>query len=310
MKRIGILSLGAFAPPKRLTNADLERTVDTTDEWIVRRTGIRERRIAEGMNASDLAVEAARACLAGRAERPDLVVASSSTAETSCPYQASRIAHALALESPAAFDVNAACSGLVYSLAIASSLMRSGPFRRALVTAGEKMSLFTDYTDRTSCILFGDGGAAALLTDEGWEHELTDWELGCEPWGAELVRMGDRQGNPNFWQDGKQVFKFAVQTLERVLGILRTRAGLAPGDRYFVVPHQANLRVAEAVAEQTGLPMERFVMNVQRYGNTSSASIGLALEEAAREGRFRAGDTVFLIGFGGGLSWAGATLKW
>jgi 3-oxoacyl-[acyl-carrier-protein] synthase-3 len=311
MKPLGLLSIGAYAPEQRLTNQDLERMVDTTDDWIVRRTGIHERRIApKDVFASDLAAEAARSCLSKVSVRPDLLVSSSSTAETSTPYQASKIAHKLELANLAAFDINAACSGLIYGMTVAASLIRAGSHHRALVTAGEKMSQFTDYTDRSSCVLFGDGGAAVLLADEGFEHELIDTELGCDPSGSDLVRMGDRFGHPLFWQDGKKVFKFAVHTLNGLVDRLLERAQLTDKDRYFVIPHQANLRMMESVAEQRGLPMDRFVMNIQRYGNTSSASIGIALEEAWREGRFQKGDHVLLVGFGGGLSWAGATIRW
>lgn len=311
MSGIGLLSIGAFVPERKLTNLDLEKMVDTTDEWIVQRTGIRERRIAsEGMNASDMAAEAARNCLQGRGVSPNLLIASCATGERNCPYQASIIANKLDLSGLAAFDINAACSGLVYGIAIATSMMKSGGIRYGLLTASEKMSAFTDYSDRASCILFGDGAAAILLASEGWEHEIVATELGCDPSGSDFVTMGAREGDPHFWQDGGKVYLFAVDTLARMIRTLREKAGLAEGQSFYVVPHQANLRIAQCVSERTGIPMERFVMNIERYGNTSSASIGLALEEAWRTDRFKKGDYIFLIGFGGGLSWAGAVLKW
>jgi 3-oxoacyl-[acyl-carrier-protein] synthase-3 len=311
MSGIGLLSIGAFVPQRKLSNHDLATMVDTSDEWIVQRTGIRERRIAASdMNPSDMAAEAAAACLQGVKVRPELLISSSGTGERQCPYQASIIAHRLKLESLAAFDINAACSGLVYGLAIAASMMKSGPYAYGLLTAGEKMSAFTDYTDRASCILFGDGAAAILLSSREYEHEIIATELGCDPSGSGYVTMGAREGDPFFWQDGQKVYVFAMETLIRMIDVLRRKAGLSEHDSFHVVPHQANLRIVQSVSDRTGIPMERFVMNIERFGNTSSASIGLALEEAWRTERFKKGDYVFLIGFGGGLSWAGAVIRW
>ncbi len=310
MKTLGLRSIGAFVPPHKLTNHDLEAMVETTDEWIVQRTGIRERRLAKDLKTSDMAVAAAQACLAGTEVTPDLVIVNSGTAERIYPSQSSIVANRLGLKTSVIFDLNAACSGFVYGLALAESLMQTKGYQNTLIVAGEKMSTFTNYTDRRSCILFGDGAAAVLLTTEGWEHELLATELGSDPSGSDLVTMGARDGDPYFWQDGTKVFKFAVQTLVRMIGRLKEKVGLRDTDAFYVIPHQANLRIVQAVADNLALPMERFVLNIERYGNTSSASIGLALEESWREGRFKKGDTLFLIGFGGGLSWAGAALRW
>jgi 3-oxoacyl-[acyl-carrier-protein] synthase III len=311
MSGIGLLSIGAYVPERKLTNLDLEKMVETTDEWIFQRTGIRERRIAgEGVNPSDMAAEAARNCLNGSDVRPDLLISSSATVERHCPYQASIVANRLKFENLAAFDINAACSGLVYAMAIASSMMQSGGFKYGLLTASEKMSAFTDYTDRASCILFGDGAAAILLASEGYEHEIVATELGCDPSGSDSVTMGARDGAHFFWQDGHQVYMFAQNTMIRMIDLLKKKAGLTDDDEFYVIPHQANLRIAQTVSEKTGIPMDRFVMNIERFGNTSSASIGLALEEAWRTDRFKKGDYVLLIGFGGGLSWAGAVIRW
>jgi 3-oxoacyl-[acyl-carrier-protein] synthase-3 len=311
MSGIGLLSIGAFVPERRLSNHDLATMVDTTDEWIIQRTGISERRIAASdMNPSDMAAEAAAMCLKDVTARPELLIASSGTGERQCPYQASIIANRLELGPLAAFDINAACSGLVYGLAIAASMMKSGPYAYGLLTAGEKMSAFTDYTDRKSCILFGDGAAAILLASKDYEHEIIATELGCDPSGSGYVTMGAREGDHFFWQDGQKVYVFAMETLIRMIDILKLKAGLAAHESFYVVPHQANLRIVQAASDRTGIPMDRFVMNIERYGNTSSASIGLALEEAWRTGRFKKGDYVFLIGFGGGLSWAGAVIRW
>jgi 3-oxoacyl-[acyl-carrier-protein] synthase-3 len=311
MKKIGISSIGAFVPEHKLTNFDLEKIVDTTDGWIVQRTGIRERRIApEGMNPSDMAYEAAKKCLEGQDLKPELFIASCESAETILPYQASIIGKKLNLGNLPAFDINAACSGLVYGIALASSMMQTYGYKTGLVTAGEKMSAFTNYKDRQSCILFGDGASALLLSSENVEHEIVAVEIGCDTSGSDHVKMGARTGDPFFWQDGKRVFKFAIETISRLIDTLKEKAGLKDTDSFYVVPHQANLRMMQAVAENKNIPMERFVMNIERLGNTASASIGLALEEAWMAGRFKKGDNIFLIGFGGGLSWGGAVLKW
>ncbi len=311
MKNIGLLSIGAFVPQPKLTNQDLEKMVDTTDDWIVQRTGIRERRIAPpGMHASDMAFEAARNCLAGRGIIPDLIIASCETGEIACPYQASIVAHRLNFNSLAAFDINAACSGLVYGMAVAGSLMKTAGYTHSLVTAGEKMSLFTNYHDRKTCILFGDGASALLLSSEAWEHEIIATELGCDASGSDYVKMGSRDGDPYFWQDGQKVFKFAVRAIGHLIGRLQEKAGFTEDEPFFIIPHQANLRITQAVSDNLNIPMERFIMNIDHYGNTSSASIGLALEESWRGDRFKKGDHVFLIGFGGGLSWAGAAIRW
>lgn len=304
-------AIGACVPDAKLTNHDLEKMVETSDEWIVQRTGIRERRIApKGVHASDMAVAAARDCLLHAPVSPELLVSSCGTAERSCPYQASIVASRLGLKNLAAFDINAVCSGLIYGLAVTRSLMQTGGYKQGLLTAGEKMSSMTNYQDRRSCILFGDGAAALLLSAENWEHELLAVELGCDPGGSDYVRMGAREGDPYFWQDGPKVFKFGVQTISRMLDVLKEKTGCAGSGGYYIIPHQANLRMVQAVSDLRGIPMDRFIMNIDRFGNTSSASIGLALEEAWRTNRFQKGDYVFLIGFGGGLSWGAAALRW
>jgi len=311
MNKIGLRAIGAFVPPQTLTNQDLEKMVDTTDDWIVRRTGIRERRIApKDLRPSEMACAAAQNCLAGLALAPELVVNSSGTGERISPYQASLVANRLNLKNPAAFDINAACSGFIYGLAVAASLMKTAGYAHALVTACEKMSDFTDYRDRRSCILFGDGAASVLLSAENWEHELIATELGSDPSGAEYVKMGDREGDHFFWQDGARVFKFAVNKVNRLIDRFKTEFGLTGSQNFYVVPHQDNLRIVQAVATAQGIPLERFVMNIVKYGNTSSASVGLALEEAWKNHRFQKGDFIFLIAFGGGLSWAGAVIRW
>ena len=311
MKKVGIVAAGSYVPARILTNADLEKMVDTTDEWITSRTGVKERHItSEDEHASDLAVQAARDCLAQTSYRPNLLIASSSTAEKSCPYQASIVAHRLNLTNLAAFDLNAACSGLVYSLAVGWSLMQTQGYDDVLITAGEKLSRYVDYTDRASCILFGDAGAALFLSTRQPEHEILTVELGADPAGSNLVIMGGQDEEFYFRQDGRNVFKFAVEKMGELIDLLKLRTGITDQDRYFIIPHQANRRIFEAVAKNKGIPLECFISNIANYGNTSSASIGLALKEAWHQGRFTKGDILMLIGFGGGLSWAAAAIRW
>lgn len=311
MKKVGLAAVGAYAPEEKLTNADLEKMVETTDEWITTRTGIKERRIApENVYTSDLAVKAARDCLGNLNINPDLLISSTATAEKRCPYQASIIAKQLQLQNLPAFDLNAACSGLVYSLAVSYSLLQTGSYKNALITAAEKMTMFTDYTDRTSCILFGDGASAVLLSTEETEHEILEFELGSDASGSDLVVMGGPADDFYFRQDGKNVFKFAVNKMGEIIEIFKRRLGLKNNNEFYVIPHQANYRIIEAVARDKDLKLERFISNIDKYGNTSSASIGLALKEAWEEKRFKKGDYLFLIAFGGGLSWAGAAVRW
>ncbi len=313
MSAIRIVGLGAAAPEKRLTNADLEKMVDTSDAWITERTGIKERRIAgDGVESHDLAVEAARRCLDGAAHKPDLLVSSTCTPGRLCPYQASVVANRLGLKDLAAFDLNAACSGMIYGLGLARGLMQSSPatYRSALITAAEKMSKLTDYRDRNTCILFGDAASALLLASEGQGPELLHVELGIDPTGSDLVRMGGSGDEYYFRQEGRQVFRFAVTIMAQLIDRMLERCGLTPQDSYHLVPHQANGRMLASVAQSKGIPPERLHINIDRYGNTSSASIGLALDESRRERRFKDGDIVLLVGFGGGLSFGAAALRW
>jgi 3-oxoacyl-[acyl-carrier-protein] synthase-3 len=310
-KKVGIAAIGSYVPEQILSNADLEKMVETTDEWITTRTGIKERRLAgEGVYSSDLATEAARDCLAQTGLTPDLLISSCATTEYKLPYQASIVANRMGLSGLPAFDLNVACSGMVYSMAVAYSMIQAGPYRNGLVTAAEKMSNFVDYKDRSSCILFGDGGSALLLSAENPEHEILSFELGTDAAGHKSVIMGGPGPEHFFWQDGKNLFKFAANKMAELVRILKERTGHPDNHRLHVIPHQANIRIIEAAIERTGVPAERFVGNIEKYGNTSSASIGLAFKEAALEGRFEKGDIIFLIGFGAGLSWAGTAVRW
>lgn len=313
MKRIVLKSIGAYVPERILTNAELEKMVDTSNEWILERTGIAERHIARPDELTHhMATEATRRCLEGRAEKPDMIISSTCTPGRLCPYQASIVAKSLDLDIKAGFDVNAACSGFVTGLAVARGLMETmgDSYKDVLITASEKMTEYTDYTDRNSCILFGDGAASLLISSEGEGPELEHVEIGIDASGSDYVNLAAQDGNRFFDQDGRRVYRFAVTIMNRMLDRLIEVSGIKDGEPYHVIFHQANLRMMQSVAETRKIPFDRFVTTVEHYGNTSSASIGLTLDKAWKENRFRKGDRVFLIAFGGGLSWAAASLRW
>jgi 3-oxoacyl-[acyl-carrier-protein] synthase-3 len=311
MSKIGISAIGSYVPEKKLTNADLEKMVETTDEWIVSRTGIRERRIApDNIQASDMAIMAAQNCISHAKIKPEIIISSTGTGETNFPFQSSRVAEHFGLTNTAGFDLNAGCSGLIYAISAGFSLMKTFKYNNALITASEKMSYFTDYTDRASCILLGDGASSILLSSRNFEHEILAFDLGMDGTGSNLITLGAREGNRYFWQDGQKVFKFAVKKMCDVINSLKQNIKIGKNSNLFIIPHQANMRIFETVAARTRIPMSNFIINIDRFGNTSSASIGIALDEASKEDRFSRGDIILLIGFGAGLSWAGAAVRW
>lgn len=316
---VGIRGLGAYVPEQILRNADLERMIETSDAWIRDRTGIAERRVAPpGVNASHMGCAAGREAVAaaGLAGRElAFVIASTGTADLSCPSVAARVGRAVGLERGYCFDLNAACSGFVYALTVGASLLRGAGGGHGLVAAAEQVTALTDYRDRTSCILFGDGAGAAVLTTVPPHHRILHTALGADPTGADIITMGGQgcfgtEDRHFVRQDGRKVFRFGVGILERLVREGLGAVGLSVEDRFHVVPHQANLRMIQHVAAKMGIPEERFVTNVQLRGNTSSASIPLALAEAEAGGRFTTGDKVLLVCFGGGLTWGLAVLEW
>jgi 3-oxoacyl-[acyl-carrier-protein] synthase-3 len=310
MKKVSILSIGAYAPEKILSNADLEKMVDTTDQWIFDRTGIRERRIAsDEMDTSEMAYLAAKDCMDRKPVHPDMVISSTCTPERNCPNQASIVSRKLGLKDLFAFDINVACSGFIFAMATAKSLLETMDKKYALITAGEKMSTVIDYKDRASCILFGDGASSVLLgADDPDGHEILSVELGSDPSGADSVTIGGKAGY--FKQDGRSVYKFAVTTLRNMIELMKKRTGITDNNGFWVIPHQANARMMETVAHDMGIAPEKFILNIDKYGNTSSASIGLAWKDVWDTNRFKKGDIIFLIGFGGGLSWGAMAVKW
>lgn len=318
MKEVGIRSLGSFVPERKLTNEDLSKMVDTNDEWIITRTGISERRIAgNDWKTSELSIEAAKVALDRSGLKPEeigFIISSCASPELCCPNQSSMIGKATGV-SGYTFDINAACSGLIYAMSIGETMLKTGQGKHGLITAGEKMTATVDYTDRASCILFGDGASSLVLTTEPPYHRILTHTLGADPTGADLVWLGGQENHGTmdkhyFYQEGRAVFRFAVTTLKTMIPQMMEETGIRPDDRFFIIPHQANLRMMENVAKELEIPMEKFVMNIQTRGNTSSASIGIAMDEAAEEGRFQSGDKLILIGFGGGLTWAAAVVEW
>lgn len=324
MIEVGILGTGSYSPEKVLTNADLEKMVDTSDEWIRTRTGIEERHIMEpGMYTADLAEKAAAKALANagvKAEELDLIIVATVTADTLSPSLACVLQERLGAVNAAAFDVGAGCSGYVYALSIGCNLMRAGMYKKVLVVGAEYLTRFVDWTDRNTCILFGDGAGAAVLGVTEEAGYLVS-ELGADGSGASMLGIfggvhtdaahEDLRGKKmRICMNGKEVFKFAVNTVEESVGKMLAKCGLTAADVALFIPHQANWRIIKTAAKKIGFEDEQVLINVNRYGNTSSASIGIALDEAVREQRLRRGDVVVLAGFGAGLTWATAVFKW
>ena len=324
--RAAIVGVGAYLPDRILSNADLERMVDTSDEWITRRTGIKERRImAPEESTATMATEAGRRACREAGLDPselDLVVVATITPETLCPATACYVQRDLGATKAAAFDVTAACSGFVYGLACARGMIENGQCRNALVIGAEALSRFTDYTDRSSCILFGDGAGAVVLqasTDpdrgvlytvlhadgSGWNYIWTP--AGGSKMPASAQTVADRMHYLRI--RGREVYKFAVEKMQWLLEHCMQAAGLTPQDVDLVVPHQVNIRIIDSATERLGFPREKVFVNIERYGNTSAASIPIALREAIDSGRIRRGSTVLLVAFGAGLTWAGAVVK-
>ena len=320
-----IVGLGMYAPPKSLTNDDLEKMVDTSDSWIMERTGIKLRRIAEPRTAcSDLCLEASRRALADAGMSPseiDIIVVGTCTPDMPLPSTACFLQMKLGAGRAFALDVNAACSGFLYSLSVADAMIRAGRGRKALVVGGEIISSVTDYTDRNTCILFGDGAGAAVLSEcpdgEGVLscHLHSDgnlWELIYAPGGGTVHPYGPEVAENRMHAirlAGNETFKQAVTRMVEVsLEALRqNHAGIS--DIALFVPHQANMRIISAVGKRLGVPEEKVFVNLERYGNTSAASIPIALAEAREQGRFAKGDLVLLASFGAGLTWGAAMLR-
>lgn len=319
MIQTGISAIGISTPQRVLTNFDLEKMVETSDEWIVTRTGIRERRVLEpDEKITDFVVQAAKtACSRSNLapEQMDFIISSTLTPDRISPAQSFEVARDLKANHAFCFDLNAACSGFVYGLAAADSFLKTRQIQAGLVTSGEQITRLADYTDRNTCVLFGDAAAAVVVTNEKPEHLILYTELGAYPDLAEEVIIGgvkdllnESRSNFYFQQNGKTVFRFAVNIIKELYHTVPPKAGLKPEQIRYIIPHQANTRIFDAASKEFSLGKTEFINTIEKYGNTSSASIGLALHDSWD--RFEKGDYILLIGFGGGLSWGAALLEW
>ncbi len=316
LRRAGILGVGSFLPPKIVTNDELAARMDTTDDWIVSRTGIRERRLVEpGVLTSDLAVDAAVRALddAGlTASDLDLVILATSTPDYpgSFPSTAAVVQNLLGAKNAAAFDLGAVCSGFAYALHVAAQMVISGANRRVLVIGAETLSRAINWDDRSTAVLFGDG-AGAVIVGEVAEGGYLGGLLGADGSGGPLLcvsRGGDTPGM--IYQNGKEVYKFAVTMMGEAAAQAVESAGLRLEDVDLLIPHQANIRIIDKAAERMGLPRDKVMVNLDKYGNTSSATIPIALDEAVKTGRVQPGSLLVTVGFGAGLTWAANVVRW
>lgn len=326
LKSVGIVGLGIYVPEKVMTNADWEKLVDTSDEWIRTRTGIQERRYAvEGQGTSDLGVEAAKKALEDAGMKPEeveLIILATCTPDYRAQNASSLIQVKLGAENAAAFDVSAACSGFIYALTVGKSMIQSGMYKNILVVAAESVSRLLNMKDRNTAILFGDGAAAVVLKEVEEGYGIVSSFLGTEGVLDETLRItaggtlhpvtheAIDNGDVYLKMNGQEVFKFAVRALPKATNKALEQAGMKAEDLAMVVPHQANFRIIESAAKRLKLPMDKFYVNLQKYGNTSAASVGLALGEAVQEGKIQKGDMIALTGFGAGLTYGSVILKW
>ncbi len=316
-----ISGTGSYLPEKVLTNADLEKMVETSDEWIAERTGIRKRHIAaDDETTCDLAEAAARQALAAAGiapERIDLIIVATTTPDKVFPSVACLLQQRLGIHGCPAFDIQAVCSGFVYALGVADQFIRNGTARCALIVGADTLSRIIDWTDRGTCVLFGDGAGAVVLEAADAPGILSS-HLHADGRYQELLMVPDgisqgydkvKQGEAYIHMQGREVFKVAVNTLEQIVDETLAANGIGKSEIDWLVPHQANIRIIKATARKLRLPMERVVVTVDEHGNTSAASIPLALDVAVRDGRIRRGDTLLLEAFGGGFTWGAVLLR-
>jgi 3-oxoacyl-[acyl-carrier-protein] synthase-3 len=326
MTRAKITAVGAYAPKRILTNADLEKMVATSDEWIVQRSGIRERHIADETEAtSDLAVKAAQQALERASLTPDdidFIVLGTTSADMQFPSTANFVQYKLGCRKTGSVDVWAACTGSIYSLSIGAQYVQTGKYRRVLAIGAETLSRITDWTDRGTCVLLADAAGAAILEPSADERGIIDTDLYSDGQHWELLYMaggGTRHPASHETVDarmhyvkmkGNELFKVAVRMFEECAARILARHGFTVADVDLFIPHQANLRIIEAAAKRLAFPMERVFLNLDRYGNTGAASLYVALEEAVSAGRLRRGDLVLMAAFGGGVTWGAALMRW
>ncbi|MFN3947057.1 MAG: beta-ketoacyl-ACP synthase III [Aquificaceae bacterium] len=302
-----IQGIGYYVPQKVLTNFDLEKMVDTSDEWITTRTGIKERRIANEESLVDMAYKASLMALEESNTKPeevDLIILATLTPDLSFPASACLLQARLGCHRSFAFDISAACSGFLYGLEIASSMLLSNKAKKVLLVGAEKLSQIVDWTDRATCVLFGDGAGAVVLSEGKGELLASVMRSDGDYWD---ILYAERCGYLKM--KGKELFKLAVRSMAEVCEEVIKRTGVSMEDIDLVVPHQANIRIMQALAEKLNIPMEKVYSNIHKYGNTSAASIPIALYEAKQEGRLKRGDLVLLTAMGGGLTWGASLLR-
>lgn len=325
MEKVGIIGVGEYLPKKVLTNAELEKMVETSDEWIMTRTGIKERRIAaENEAVSDFAIKAAREAIEHAKLKPeeiDIIITATVTGDMPFPSVSCFVQNALGAKNAACFDVAAACAGFVYALSVGQQFISSGTYKNALVIGSEVLSRYTDWTDRGTCVLFGDGAAAAVLAKVDSGGILSTY-LGSDGTKSGLLFIpggGSRSPASHETVDGRmhyvkmqgnELFKIAVTIMADAAQVAIKKAGLECKDIDLVIPHQANIRIIMAMAKKLGLPQEKIYLNIEKYGNMSSASTATALCEAVKEGRVKKGDIILLDAFGAGLVWGACVIEW
>ncbi len=328
MKNVGhtrILGIGSYGPDQVVDNEQLSKTVDTSDEWIRTRTGILERRFAgKDQTTSDLSLQAAKQALENARVLPeeiDLVLVATITPDMAFPSTACILQHKLGLKKVACFDIEAACSGFLYALDVADAMLSSGRYRKALVIGAEKMSSIMDWEDRTTCVLFGDGAGAAVLSKEGEGPELLGFYCGadgsnpsllCQPAGGSAMpaSVESVSGRKHFLKmNGREIFKSAVRVMESSCRLLLDQNNLSIEEIDLIIPHQANMRIVESLSQRLNVPLEKFYCNLDRYGNTSAASIPLALSEAVHSQRIKPNDLCLMVAFGAGLTWSSTLVR-
>lgn len=305
----GIIGIGRFVPENILTNADLEKMVDTSDEWIKSRTGIEERRIADKeTKTSDMAYEAAKKAIANAnitVEDIDLIIVATVTADTPFPSVACTIQEKLGAKKAAAMDLGAACAGFMYGVVTAKQFIEGGAYKNVLVVGVEKLSKITDWEDRNTAVLFGDGAGAAVISQVSEGRGILAFELGADGTGGKHLYQDEY-----IIMNGREVFKFAVRQMGESCVHVLDKAGLSKEDVDLLIPHQANIRIMEASRQRLDLPPEKMTKTINKYGNTSSASIPMAIVEELEAGRIKDDDVIVMVGFGGGLTWGAIALRW
>lgn len=326
MIRGRIIATGSYVPENVIGNQDLERIVETSDDWIMERTGIRERRIVNGLQAaSDLACEAATMAMKRAHLKPkelDLIIVATISGDMPFPSTACILQSKLGAKNAAAFDLNAACSGFIYGLHVANGFIKAGMHKKILLVGTETLSKFTDWQDRATCVLFGDGAGAVIIEPTSEKRGICSTQINSDGDLGDLICLpGGGSRHPSsadsilkrlhfIKMKGNETFKVAVRTLEELAVKTLKDNDLDPSQLSLLIPHQANIRIIQATAKRLGLPMEKVFVNIQKYGNTSAASVPIALDEALQTGQIKGGDYILLEAFGGGLTWASSLIRW